>query len=555
MYMLTMFLFSFLLRKCHKGYMVGIWRNLISTWLQLIYKEKIGASNMFSRGWKEFAKSKKLAIGDVLVFLRGESGDLLVGLKKLMKQDTDCKLPVISSENMCIGVLAGAHSAINYGTRFSFIYKPRPKKCEFMVDVNKYLKAQNYNLSIGTRFSMKFEAEEVMEQSFTGSIVGFHDNASSRWAGSEWRYIKVQWDKPSTFFPERVSPWELELSSNSQMSQRSKRAQPNNTVDFTQYVPCQRRKTDRQLKESCSHVYEKESNYGVEGKDYVDASEANKEGEIQVSESDIVSLQKSSDPAETNICDDIECLFRESDYIDACEFPWAESPPSLHHEAIALPSTEFENLPLAARTPTSSLGVLHSECAFLPSCKTNGILPTECENSLRLLPQVASTSHGDMTETSYMHCFKRDFHGFQVWHHLIPYLGWFSVKMGDFWNDARIQRADTVSSVLNGLGEALCLKDRNWESLNRDELEKLINGINDSLIAGFKLDCLKPIALKAEGVLKAREQCDSLQSRRSSLESQLRELDSERQNVVGELQNVRQGLRSLTEGFVYESML
>lgn len=62
---------------------------------------------------------------DVRTLSRGESGDLLVGLKKLMKQDTDCKLPVISSENMCIGVLAGAHSAINYGTRFSFIYKPR----------------------------------------------------------------------------------------------------------------------------------------------------------------------------------------------------------------------------------------------------------------------------------------------------------------------------------------------------------------------------------------------------------------------------------------------
>ncbi|CAI9769267.1 unnamed protein product [Fraxinus pennsylvanica] len=79
---------------------------------------------------------------------------------------------------------------------------------------------------------MRFEGEEVPERRFSGTIVGFEDNASSRWPDSEWRSLKVQWDEPASILrPDRVSPWEIEPlvatpPPNSQPPQRNKRARP-----------------------------------------------------------------------------------------------------------------------------------------------------------------------------------------------------------------------------------------------------------------------------------------------------------------------------------------
>ncbi|KAF4356871.1 hypothetical protein F8388_018551 [Cannabis sativa] len=105
-------------------------------------------------------------------------------------------------------------------------------RSEFLVSVNKYLEAHNQKLSVGMRFKMRFEGEEVPERRFSGTIVGVGDNTSSGWAHSEWRSLKVQWDEPSSIMrPERVSPWELEPlvatpPPTTQPTQRNKRARP-----------------------------------------------------------------------------------------------------------------------------------------------------------------------------------------------------------------------------------------------------------------------------------------------------------------------------------------
>lgn len=40
----------------------------------------------------------------------------------------------------------------------------RTSRSEFIVSVNKYLEAQNHKLSVGMRFKMRFEGEEVPER-------------------------------------------------------------------------------------------------------------------------------------------------------------------------------------------------------------------------------------------------------------------------------------------------------------------------------------------------------------------------------------------------------
>ncbi|XP_030498838.2 auxin response factor 1 isoform X2 [Cannabis sativa] len=188
--------------------------------------------HLLTTGWSVFVSSKKLVAGDAFIFLRGENGELRVGVRRLMRQPSNMPSSVISSHSMHLGVLATASHAISTGTLFSVFYKPRTSRSEFLVSVNKYLEAHNQKLSVGMRFKMRFEGEEVPERRFSGTIVGVGDNTSSGWAHSEWRSLKVQWDEPSSIMrPERVSPWELEPlvatpPPTTQPTQRNKRARP-----------------------------------------------------------------------------------------------------------------------------------------------------------------------------------------------------------------------------------------------------------------------------------------------------------------------------------------
>ncbi|XP_043719308.1 auxin response factor 1-like [Telopea speciosissima] len=188
--------------------------------------------HLLTTGWSVFVSSKRLVAGDAFIFLRGENGELRVGVRRLMRQLNNMPSSVISSHSMHLGVLATASHAIATGTLFSVFYKPRTSRSEFIVSVNKYLEARNHKLSVGMRFKMRFEGEEAPERRYSGTIVGVGEAAASRWADSEWRSLKVQWDEPSSIpRPDRVSPWELEplvaaAPSNSQPVHRNKRARP-----------------------------------------------------------------------------------------------------------------------------------------------------------------------------------------------------------------------------------------------------------------------------------------------------------------------------------------
>jgi hypothetical protein len=56
---------------------------------------------------------------------RGENGELRVGVRRAMRQQTNVPSSVISSHSMHLGVLATAWHAVNTGTMFTVYYKPR----------------------------------------------------------------------------------------------------------------------------------------------------------------------------------------------------------------------------------------------------------------------------------------------------------------------------------------------------------------------------------------------------------------------------------------------
>lgn len=189
--------------------------------------------HLLTTGWSVFVSSKRLVAGDAFIFLRGENGELRVGVRRAMRQQNNVPSSVISSHSMHLGVIATASHAVSTRTMFSVYYKPRTSPSEFIIPYDQYMEAMKTNFSVGMRFKMKFEGEEVPEQRFTGTIVGICDVDPVSWPGSKWRCLKVQWDEISAITrPERVSPWKLEpslapASVNSLPVARGKRPRPN----------------------------------------------------------------------------------------------------------------------------------------------------------------------------------------------------------------------------------------------------------------------------------------------------------------------------------------
>ncbi|XP_072965541.1 auxin response factor 18-like isoform X1 [Typha angustifolia] len=165
--------------------------------------------HLLTTGWSTFVTSKRLVAGDAFVFLRGETGELRVGVRRLERQPSTMPTSVISSQSMHLGVLATASHAVATQTLFMVYYKPRTS--QFIIGVNKYLEAVKHSFMLGTRFMMRFEGEDVPEKKFSGTIVGIGD-ISSQWEGSNWRSLKVRWDEATNIpRPEKVSPWDIEL--------------------------------------------------------------------------------------------------------------------------------------------------------------------------------------------------------------------------------------------------------------------------------------------------------------------------------------------------------
>jgi len=187
--------------------------------------------HLLQSGWSVFVSSKRLVAGDAFIFLRGESGELRVGVRRAMRQLSNVPSSVISSHSMHLGVLATAWHAINTKSMFTVYYKPRTSPSEFIIPYDQYMESVKNNYSIGMRFRMRFEGEEAPEQRFTGTIVG-SENLDQLWPESSWRSLKVRWDEPSTIpRPDRVSPWKIEPASSPPVNplplSRVKRPRPN----------------------------------------------------------------------------------------------------------------------------------------------------------------------------------------------------------------------------------------------------------------------------------------------------------------------------------------
>ncbi|XAR61276.1 hypothetical protein NMG60_11034924 [Bertholletia excelsa] len=172
--------------------------------------------HLLTSGWSTFVSAKKLVAGDVCIFMRGENGEIRLGIRRAKKLPTNMSACVVSGNTMQHGILSSASHAISTGAMFSVYYHPWTCPAEFLIPYDHYMKTLENDYSIGTRIRMQVEGDECLERKcsrYAGTIAGVDDIDRVRWPSSEWRCLTVKWDAPldGSVCPERVSPWSIEL--------------------------------------------------------------------------------------------------------------------------------------------------------------------------------------------------------------------------------------------------------------------------------------------------------------------------------------------------------
>ncbi|KAJ4850757.1 hypothetical protein Tsubulata_035817 [Turnera subulata] len=168
--------------------------------------------HLLTTGWSAFVNNKKLVSGDAVLFLRGEDGELRLGIRRAAQVKCSPTFPVLSSRQLNHSTPAEVANAVSMRSSFNICYNPRASSSEFVVPLNKFLKSLDHSFSAGMRFKMRFETEDAAERRYTGMITGISDLDPARWPGSKWRCLVVRWDDVESQRHGRLSPWEIEPS-------------------------------------------------------------------------------------------------------------------------------------------------------------------------------------------------------------------------------------------------------------------------------------------------------------------------------------------------------
>ncbi|KAL5711402.1 ADP-ribosylation factor 4 [Ranunculus cassubicifolius] len=169
--------------------------------------------HLLTTGWSIFVSQKNLTSGDAVLFLRGDDGELRLGIRRAGRPRNILPNSILSGQNVNLNILSPVANAISTKSMFHVFYSPRGSPAEFVIPYQKFAKSINNPLTNGMRFKMRFEKEDAAERRCSGVVTGIGDLDPYRWSNSKWRCLKVRWDEDIVSDSlERVSPWEIEPS-------------------------------------------------------------------------------------------------------------------------------------------------------------------------------------------------------------------------------------------------------------------------------------------------------------------------------------------------------
>nr|GMD28373.1 auxin response factor 4 [Ipomoea batatas] len=169
--------------------------------------------HLLTTGWSIFVSQKNLVSGDAVLFLRGEGGDLRLGIRRAARPRHGLPESIIKNQTSYSSVLSAVTNALSSKSTFNVFYSPRASHADFIVPYQKYVKSISNRIPIGTRFKMRFNMDDSPDRRFSGVVTGVGDSDPYRWPSSKWRCLMVMWDDDfMSNHQERVSPWEIDSS-------------------------------------------------------------------------------------------------------------------------------------------------------------------------------------------------------------------------------------------------------------------------------------------------------------------------------------------------------
>ncbi|CAM0954598.1 unnamed protein product [Alopecurus aequalis] len=166
--------------------------------------------HLLTTGWSSFVNKKKLVSGDAVLFLRGDDGELRLGVRRAVQLRNEALFKAVSNNSSKLQTLSAVASSLENRSIFHVCFDPRGGASEFMVPYWRFSKSLNHPLSIGMRFKVSNESDDANERS-TGLISNISEVDPIRWPGSKWRCLLVRWDDATHCnHQRRVSPWEIE---------------------------------------------------------------------------------------------------------------------------------------------------------------------------------------------------------------------------------------------------------------------------------------------------------------------------------------------------------
>ncbi|KAL1827637.1 hypothetical protein ACET3Z_006049 [Daucus carota] len=169
--------------------------------------------HLLTTGWSIFVSQKNLISGDAVLFLRGESGELRLGIRRAARPKNGLPDQVTGNQSSSYNILSSVANAVSTKSVFHLFYSPRATHAEFVVPQQKYMKSIKSQILVGTRFKMKCDVDDAPERRFSGLVTGIGDLDPYKWPDSKWRCLKVRWDENySSNHQDRVSPWEIDHS-------------------------------------------------------------------------------------------------------------------------------------------------------------------------------------------------------------------------------------------------------------------------------------------------------------------------------------------------------
>ncbi|KAM0834014.1 hypothetical protein ACQ4PT_063899 [Festuca glaucescens] len=177
--------------------------------------------HLLTTGWSSFVNKKKLVSGDAVLFLRGDDGELRLGVRRAVQLRNEALFKAVNNNDSMLHTLSAIASSLENRSIFHVCFDPselsdssfssfrRSGASEFIVPYWRFSKNLNHPFSIGMRFKVSNDSDDANERS-TGLISGISEIDPIRWPGSKWRCLMVIWDDTRCNHQRRVSPWEIE---------------------------------------------------------------------------------------------------------------------------------------------------------------------------------------------------------------------------------------------------------------------------------------------------------------------------------------------------------